>query len=226
MNWNQSITLFHKETENRQERWDSQVFDGVSAVTVQKSSPYSAGLEPDNQLIVRIPGNKALTIAPGDRVLVGNYQVTADSPEFQQAYVVLSVSDNRRGSGALWHRLKDTKTISEERGLSPKGALQQRLDKEVELKSRPYIPKKTGNLEKSGTASYPSIGFVRWDTPYARYQYYGHVMVGKKPKTVTDIPLKSHGGGLRGSRWFERMKVDCCEYITQTLAKLAGGKAK
>lgn len=103
MNWNQTITLFHKDIQNRQESWISQVFFGVSAVTVQQSSPYSMGMTPDNQLIVRIPSKAALSIAPGDRLLLGNRQITIDSPEFQNAYLVLGVADNRRGNGELWH---------------------------------------------------------------------------------------------------------------------------
>ncbi len=103
MIWNQTVTLFHKEIENRQEIWTSQVFRGVSAVTVQKSSPYSMGMEPDNQLIVRIPRKALPTIAPGDRLLLGEHTVQTDSPEFQKAFLVVSVTDNRRGQGELWH---------------------------------------------------------------------------------------------------------------------------
>ena len=103
MIWNQTVTLFHKEIENRQEIWTSQVFRGVSAVTVQKSSPYSTGMEPDNQLIVRIPGKALLNITPGDRLLLGEHKVQTDSPEFQKAFLVVNVTDNRRGQGELWH---------------------------------------------------------------------------------------------------------------------------
>lgn len=116
--------------------------------------------------------------------------------------------------------------ILEKRGLTPKGAVQKKLDEEVEVRCRPYVPRKEGFLEASGTASYPSIGYVQWDRPYAKYQYYGYVMKGSKSKILTKIPLKSSQGGLRGSRWFERMKVDCIRDIVQTLAKMAGGKGK
>ncbi len=122
--------------------------------------------------------------------------------------------------------LKSANAILEKRGLAPKGTIHQKLDQEVELRSRPYVPRKYGFLEESGTASFPSVGFVQWNRPYAKYQYYGYVMKGRKSKILTGIPLKSHGGGLRGSRWFERMKIDCIGTIVQTLAKLAGGKAK
>ncbi len=103
MVWNQTVTLFHKEIENRKESWTSQVYRGVSAVTVQKSSPYSMGMEPDNQLIAQIPHKALLNIAPGDRLLLGEHTVQVDSSEFQKAFVVVSVTDNRRGQGELWH---------------------------------------------------------------------------------------------------------------------------
>lgn len=116
--------------------------------------------------------------------------------------------------------------ILDETGLSPNSIIHKKLDSEVELRCRPYVPRREGYLERSGRASYPSVGFVKWGMPYARYQYYGYLMVGKNSKILTAVPLKSHGGGLRGSRWFERMKVDCCKSIVQTLARMVGGKAK
>ena len=122
--------------------------------------------------------------------------------------------------------LNNTAKILEKRGLTPKGAIHKKLDEEVAVRCRPYVPRKDGFLEQSGTSSFPSIGFVQWDMPYAKYQYYGYLMKGKKSKILTNIPLKSRGGGLRGSRWFERMKIDCIGAIVQTLATLAGGKAK
>lgn len=122
--------------------------------------------------------------------------------------------------------LKTTTTILEKRGLTLKGAIHKKLDQEVERRCRPYVPKREGYLEASGSSSFPEVGFVTWSMPYAKYQYYGYLMIGGNPKTLTRVPLKSHGGGLRGSKWFERMKVDCCGEIVQTLASAAGGKAK
>lgn len=108
MVWNQTITLFHKEVipEQRKEVWSSCVFQGVSAVRVQRSSPFGSGMEPDNQLIVRIPASLSLTIGAGDRIVLGEAEISgpiSESAEFQKAFLVLSVSDNRRGSGELWH---------------------------------------------------------------------------------------------------------------------------
>ncbi|MBE7042449.1 MAG: hypothetical protein E7399_03030 [Ruminococcaceae bacterium] len=122
--------------------------------------------------------------------------------------------------------VKSSKLILDELGLSPKGAIHKLLDEEVERRCRVYVPRKDGFLEASGTPSLPEIGFVTWDRPYAKYQYYGLLMVGKKNKILTNKPLKSHGGGLRGAKWFERMKIDCIQEILNTLKKAIGRKAK
>jgi len=49
-------------------------------------------------------------------------------------------------------------------------------------------------------------GLVVYNAPYARYQYYGYVMVGKAPKQLTDRRIAYHGAPKRGAYWFERMK--------------------
>ena len=65
-----------------------------------------------------------------------------------------------------------------------------------------------GALIKAGVMSTRiGEGLVQYADPKARYQYYGHVMIGRAPKTVTDIPLTYNGAPQRGSKWFERMKA-------------------
>lgn len=104
---------------------------------------------------------------------------------------------------------------------------QKYVDSSVLRLSSPYVPLLTGALEKSGTLCTDiGSGEVIWNTPYARYQYYKRVMVGKPPKQVTNIPLKYRGGGLRGGFWFERMKADHKSEIIAGAAKIAGGTAK
>nr|DAH37249.1 MAG TPA: Minor capsid protein [Caudoviricetes sp.] len=113
------------------------------------------------------------------------------------------------------------------RGFEPYGKVQKYIDSEVLRLSSPYIPHLSGTLEKSGNLHTDvGSGEVIWNTPYARYQYYERVMVGSPPKQVTNIPLKYHGGGLRGGFWFERMKVDHKSEIIAGAAKIAGGTAK
>lgn len=83
------------------------------------------------------------------------------------------------------------------------------VDSEVLRLSDKYIPFKTGFLKKSGILGTDiGSGTVEWIAPYARYLYYGKVMVGKAPKKVTDIDLAYAGEPQKGSFWFERMKID------------------
>ncbi len=103
MELKQTVTFFHKETENKKETWTPVVLKGVSAVQVHQSSPFSLGMEPDNHLVVRIPAKTELFIKPGDRMVMGEADADWDSLLFQSSFLVRSVTDNRRGSGGLWH---------------------------------------------------------------------------------------------------------------------------
>lgn len=80
------------------------------------------------------------------------------------------------------------------------------LDNQVLTDSNVYTPFLSGNLRKSGIAgTHLGDGEVIWNSPYARYQYYGKVMVGPPPKQVTDKPLEYHHPGT-GAFWFEEAK--------------------
>ena len=76
------------------------------------------------------------------------------------------------------------------------------LDNEVLKDSAPYVPRLAGELEQSGQrGTKVGSGEVVYNSPYARYQYYGKVMIGKAPKTVTDTDLQysSQSHPARGS---------------------------
>ncbi len=101
---------------------------------------------------------------------------------------------------------------------------QQFVDSEILRLSDPYTPMQSGMLKTSsilGTAV--GSGEVVWNAPYARYLYYGKVMVGRAPKTVTDRDLTFHGAPKRGAFWFERMKRDKGQQILNKAARIAGG---
>lgn len=133
--------------------------------------------------------------------------------------------------------MRQTSEILKRRGLEKNGRVQKYIDSEVLRLSSPYLPRATGTLEKNGTeVTEIGSGEVNYNAPYARYLYYGKVMVGEKTgspfaranekKVVTERDIQYRGGGLRGSKWFERMKADCKNDILRGAAKIAGGEAK
>ncbi len=94
------------------------------------------------------------------------------------------------------------------------------VDSEVLRLSNPYMPMQQGILQKSGILGTKiGSGEVVYNAPYARYQYYGKVMVGRAPKQLTDKDLTYHGAPMRGALWFERMKSDKKEQILRGAAK-------
>lgn len=98
------------------------------------------------------------------------------------------------------------------------------VDSEVLRLCEPYMPILTGMLIMTGILGTDvGSGSVNWIAPYARYLYYGKVMAGK-PKHPTSKNLKYHGGGVRGSFWFERMKAVSGRQIIAAARKIAGGQ--
>ncbi len=98
------------------------------------------------------------------------------------------------------------------------------VDTEVLRLSSPYLPFQQGILEKSGVlGTKVGSGEVIWNVPYARYLYYGKVMVGRAPKLLTNTNLKFHGAPKRGAFWFERMKSENGKQILKGAAVIAGG---
>lgn len=98
------------------------------------------------------------------------------------------------------------------------------IDSEVLRLSSPYIPFQSSMLEKSGIlGTNIGSGVVVWNAPYARYLYYGKVMVGRAPKKVINKDIQFHGAPMRGAFWFERMKKDKGKSIIDGAAKIAGG---
>lgn len=97
------------------------------------------------------------------------------------------------------------------------------VDSEVLRLCEPYTPLLTSMMIKSGTlGTVPGEGVVSWIAPYSKYQYHGHVMTGRAPKRVSATFLEYHGGGLRGSFWFERMKAVSGRTIIAGARRIAG----
>lgn len=91
-------------------------------------------------------------------------------------------------------------------GVDKNGDVQRFVTNTVNHRMTRYMPFRSGALSTklkfvSGPNEITVLG------PYARYQYYGKVMVGPAPKQVTDIPLnyRKHKHPLAGPLWDKRM---------------------
>lgn len=105
--------------------------------------------------------------------------------------------------------LKTAEEIRREHNLEEGGAVQQYVDGTVIRFCEPYVPYDTGALKASPYKySPPGEGEVVYGVNYAREQYYN---------TKGD-------GGLRGARWFDRMKADRGGEILEGAASCAKGR--
>jgi len=100
------------------------------------------------------------------------------------------------------------------------------LDNEVLKDCTPYVPRLSGALEHSGVdGTKIGSGLIVYNSPYARYQYYGKVMVGSAPKKVTDKDLgyskQSHPAA--GRKWFETAKAIYKRSWIRGVKTLGGG---
>lgn len=92
----------------------------------------------------------------------------------------------------------------------------------------PYTPMRNGILYKSATlGTVIGSGEIHQIVPYAKFQYYGNVMVSRltgsawarngESKVLTNRPLHydTSRHPLAGKLWFERMKADKKDAILQ-----------
>lgn len=132
--------------------------------------------------------------------------------------------------------MRSNKELISERGLQPHGRTQKFIDQEVIRLMDPYTPNLNGVLIKSATIGTDiGSGEIRQNAPYARYQYYGKLMVSSvtgsawsrgESKILTDKDLKhsTTKNSQAGPFWFERMKADKKEKILRGAKKVAGTK--
>lgn len=140
--------------------------------------------------------------------------------------------------------MKPTEVLLEERGLGKGGRAQTVLDSEIVDRMEPYTPHRNGILKSKNNFSGIGTGIIGQHQPYARYMYYGKVMVdpvtgaaGFKDKNgfwksrryvdkvVSDRDITYQGAPMRGAFWFERMKADHIDELLNIVAKETGGRA-
>ena len=103
----------------------------------------------------------------------------------------------------------------------------------------PYTPARNNILYKSPTLGTKiGSGKIYYFNPYARYQYYGKLMVSsitgssyaahgeKKVLTDKDLVYDTMRHPQATSFWFERMKAEKKEVILRGAARIAGGTPK
>lgn len=138
--------------------------------------------------------------------------------------------------------LKGSEAILADHGLDKGGNVQRFFSSEVMRVSNKYLPFKAGALQSSARLD-DSGDAIIYSTPYARYHWYGKLMVDpitKKgsfynprtgrhwsrpntPKELTDKNLKYNGSPLRGPRWVERAWIDNKDSIIKATQGYMGG---
>ena len=137
--------------------------------------------------------------------------------------------------------LADADTIMKNHGLSYGGPAHRFLTNELMRLSDPYVPMRSSILKNSARVA-PEGDAIIYDTPYARYHWYGKLMVDpithkgafkytdkrtgnvvfysrpNTPKVLTDRDMHYHGN-LRGPRWCERCWIDRKTDICNSLEK-------
>lgn len=136
--------------------------------------------------------------------------------------------------GIKWN--KTLQQLLSDRGLNNGGRVQKYVDSEVIRRMKPYTPMLTSALIRSATISTKiGSGEVKQNTPYARYQYYGKLMVSRltgsayarqgESKVLTNKNLNYRKiNPNAGAFWFERMKSDHKRAILNGAKKEAGAK--
>ena len=131
---------------------------------------------------------------------------------------------------------KELNKLLANRGLEEKGKVQKYVDNAVIRYCSPYVPMSAaqgGTLKDSAKAL---GGRVEYQAPYAKFLYYGKVMVSPatgspwarkgERKVLTDRDMVYNGGPQRGPYWFEQMKANHGKAIAAEAAAVAGGRAE
>ena len=116
----------------------------------------------------------------------------------------------------------NTAKIMRSRGLGGDHRAQVFLASEVKRLSDPYVPMQQGLLKNQAVVASDG-STLTYTQPYAHYQYYGKVMVGRAPKKYTSKDLNYHGGPMRGPQWEKRMLADKSKELAKNVKEYIGG---
>lgn len=108
-------------------------------------------------------------------------------------------------------KINNVNKILKDHGLNQEGRVIKFLRDDADRLMNPYIPMDNGMLRRN--KSYPSNHEIKYISPYAKYQYYGKLMLAKngsswakkgEKKVETNKSLKYHTSGT-GPKWNEMM---------------------
>ncbi|WP_455715335.1 minor capsid protein [Anaerosporobacter sp.] len=117
--------------------------------------------------------------------------------------------------------MKPTAEMLKSHGLGEGGEIQKYVDSECLRVMAPYTPMLNGMMEKSATTgTVIGSGVIEYNSPYARFQYYGKVMIyeptgstwapfgGKKVVTDKNLVHNKSRHPQSGPKWFDRAMQD------------------
>lgn len=108
-------------------------------------------------------------------------------------------------------KMNSTNKILKDHGLNKDGRVTRFLRDDADRLMNPFIPIDNGMLRRNKT--YPSNHEIKYTSPYAKYQYYGKLMLTKngsswakkgEKKITTSKKLKYHTSGT-GAKWDKLM---------------------
>lgn len=119
----------------------------------------------------------------------------------------------------------NTAAILRARGLGGSTGARRKLAAIVARHCDPYVPMQQGTLKNTVQIAEDGAE-IRYNQPYAHYQYYGEVMAGRAPKHYTGDALDHHGAPTRGREWDKRMMADRGGEVVDDFAQAIGGRRK
>lgn len=136
-------------------------------------------------------------------------------------------------------KMNTTKELIKIHGLGENGEVQKFVDAECIRLMDSYTPMLSGIMIDSVIlGSDIGSGLLEYDNPYARFQYYGNVMIdpntgstwapkyGKKVVTSQKLIHNKSRHPQAGPLWFERMKTDNKDAILKGAQDIVGGGRK